>query len=138
MEDSTSLIKTVELSGGGRQLTDFGDIMNGLDNWLTEPKERDVVEIEDVLDTSFIEMEDEEIRSPISTESNKGGENMECGGKITNGICDCHVYNCCSAVNGESKVNPECPHKEWVMGYKFFYIRVMNQIAKEDYFANGV
>ena len=100
--------------------------MNGLDNWLTEPKERDAVEFEDVdfnVDTSFVEEEDED---------------MECGGNIIGGVCDCHVCNCCPAVDGRSKVNPECPHKGWVMGYKFFYIRVMNQKAKEDYMANGI
>ena len=116
-------------------------IMNGLDNWLTEPKERDAVEVEDVdfsVDTSFIQEEDEEINSLISSESNKGGEDMECGGNIIGGVCDCHVCNCCPAVDGRSKVNPECPHKEWVMGYKLFYIRVMNQKAKEDYMANGI
>lgn len=109
--------------------------MNGLDNWLTEPKERDAVEVEDVdfnVDTSFIEEEDEEINSLISSESNKGGEDMECGGKITDGVCDCHTHNCCPAVDGRSKINPECPHLEWVGEYKIFYARVMGKNTLED------
>lgn len=109
--------------------------MDGLDNWLTEPKERDAVEFEDVdfdVDTSFAEEEDEEIKSIISSESNKGGEDMDCGGKITDGVCDCHTHNCCPAVDGRSKVNPECPHLEWVGEYKIFYARVMGKNTLED------
>lgn len=115
--------------------------MNGLDNWLTEPKERDAVEFEDVdfnVDTSFIEEEDEEINSLISSESDKGGEDMDCDGKVINGVCDCHTHNCCPAVDGRSKLHPNCPHKEWVVGYRLFYARVMSQKAREDYMANGI
>ena len=65
-------------------------------------------------------------------ESNKGGEDMDCGGKITDGICDCYTYNCCSAVGGGSKVNPNCPHLEWVEEYKIFYSRVMGKDTLED------
>ena len=65
-------------------------------------------------------------------QSNKGGEDMDCGGKITDGVCDCHTHNCCSAVDGRSKVNPECPHLEWVEEYKIFYARVMGKNTLEN------
>lgn len=64
--------------------------------------------------------------------SDKGGEDMECGGKITDGVCDCHTHNCCPAVDGRSKINPECPHLEWVGEYKIFYARVMGKNTLED------
>lgn len=71
-------------------------------------------------------------------QSDKGGEDMECGGKITDEVCDCHTHNCCPAVDGRSKLHPNCPHKEWVVGYRLFYARVMSQKAREDYMANGI
>ena len=58
----------------------------------------------------------------------KGGENMECKN---------HALNMCPAVGGNEKICPNCPHMEWVVEYKLFYARVMNEKAKEHYIAHG-
>ena len=93
---------------------------------------------------SVIEYPDERLDGIYMTvmldkiELNKGGEDMDCDGKVINGVCDCHTHNCCPAVDGRSKLHPNCPHKEWVVGYRLFYTRVMSQKAREDYMANGI
>ena len=113
MEDSTSLIKSVELlvEEVGKLLLRCGIMVGKL---CKEAKE--------VLMRILFD----------ENQSDKGGEDMECGGKITDGVCDCHTHNCCPAVDGRSKVNPECPHLEWVGEYKIFYARVMGKNTLED------
>ena len=42
--------------------------MNNIDNWLTEPKERDEVIVDDSIDINFIRAEDVEVACLLATD----------------------------------------------------------------------
>lgn len=51
-----------------------------------------------------------------------------CNGIIKDGVCECHVHNCCNAVRGD-EMDENCPHRIWVQCYRAEFVRTFRVVC---------